>query len=170
MVELLVDIGIVLLNTLFWALVLLGLPGAWLMIATCALVEWQLEPSRFSEAVLITATALAAVAELFEFLASSRGAKKAGARRRGSVGALLGGIVGAVLGTFLLPIPILGTIAGGALGAFGGSTLFEREDGRDLTESMRVGRGAARGYLLGIMGKLTIAAVIWALLCYSVFW
>ena len=42
MVELLVDIGIVLLNTLFWALVLLGLPGAWLMIATCALVEWQL--------------------------------------------------------------------------------------------------------------------------------
>ena len=45
------------------------------------------------------------------------GARKGGAGRRGSVGALVGGLAGAVVGTLAIPVPLLGSLIGACAGA-----------------------------------------------------
>jgi uncharacterized protein YqgC (DUF456 family) len=161
---------VVLLDTLWVALILVGLPGTWLMIATAALAEWWTpETQLFLPATLVTAVVLGAVGELIEFLASAGGAKKAGAGRSGALGALVGGIAGAIAGTILIPVPLIGSLAGGAAGAFAGSAAMEHGGGRELREALRVGRGAAVGHVFGILGKLATGVAVWVLLAVAAF-
>ena len=75
-------------------LILLGLPGTWLLLSLVGLAEWITEPRLFGTPVLVTAVALAVAGEVWEALSSSIRARKAGAGRRGSIGALAGGIGG----------------------------------------------------------------------------
>ena len=163
-------VAVVALDTVWVLLILFGLPGTWLMIATAAIAEWATPATRlFGPSVLITAVALAALGEVIVFLASAGGAKRAGATRRGATGALLGGICGAIAGTLLIPVPLLGSLAGGALGAFIGSAALEHGGGRELREVLRVGRGAATGHVLGILGKLALGLAVWMLLAVAAF-
>ena len=159
----------VVLNTLWVALILLGLPGTWLMIATAAVAEWCTTRTLFHMATLGVAVGLAALGETIEFLASAGGAKRAGATRSGAVGALMGGIVGAILGTIFIPVPLLGSLAGGAAGAFAGSAISEHGGGKELRDAMHVGRGAAVGHVLGMLGKLAMGVAVWVLLTVAVF-
>jgi uncharacterized protein YqgC (DUF456 family) len=99
--------------------------------------------------------------EVWEFVSGSVRAKRAGAGRRGALGAIAGGVVGAVLGTFLIPAPVIGTLLGGGLGAFAGAAGLERRGGRDLGESLRIGRAAGVGHALGLVGKLAAGVVVW---------
>jgi len=161
---------VVLLDTLWLGLILIGLPGTWLMIATAALAEWWTEPQLFQPGVLIAAVVLAAAGELIEFLASAGGARRAGGTRAGAGGALLGGILGGIAGTFLIPVPLLGSLAGGALGAFLGSAVMEHRGGRTGREALRVGRGAAVGHVTGMLGKLSMGCAVWLLLAVAAFW
>jgi len=163
------QILLVVLNTLWVALILLGLPGTWLMITTAALAEWWTPDTRlFHTATLGVAVGLAALGELIEFLASAGGAKRAGATRSGALGAVVGGIVGAILGTIFIPVPLLGSLAGGAGGAFAGSALMEHGGGKELRDAVRVGRGAAVGHVVGMLGKLTMGVAVWVLLAVAV--
>ena len=162
------QILVILLNLLWVALVLLGLPGTWLAIATAALCEWATEPRLFHTGTLVAAVALGVAGELWELFASASRAKRAGARRSGALGALAGGIAGAIAGTLLIPAPILGTLAGGGLGAFAGASLAERGGGREMREALRVGRAAAVGHVLGMVGKLAAAVSVWLLLAAAV--
>ena len=168
-VLILAQILLVLLNTLWVALILLGLPGTWLMIATAALVEWWTADTLFHMATLGVAMGLGALGELIEFLASAGGAKRAGATKFGALGALVGGITGAILGTIFIPVPLLGSLAGGAMGAFAGSAMLERGGGKELRDAMHVGRGAAVGHVLGMLGKLAMGVGVWVLLTVAVF-
>lgn len=145
-------------------IVLVGLPGTWLVLALAGCAEWWTESRLFSTPVLVTAVVLTAAGEVWEFTASSVRAKRAGAGRRGSLGALGGGIAGALIGTVALPVPIIGTLVGGGLGAFGASTLLERSGGQTLGASLRVGRAAAVGQLLGLAGKLAASVFVYVIL------
>ncbi|MFH1747126.1 MAG: DUF456 domain-containing protein [Planctomycetota bacterium] len=86
-----------LVNAVWLLLVVLGLPGNWLIVATTVAVAWWRwevdagagEPI-FGLTVLIVIAVLAAVGEVFEFIAGAVGSKQAGGSRRGAVGALLG--------------------------------------------------------------------------------
>jgi hypothetical protein len=40
---------------------------------------------------------------------------------RGSLGAILGAVGGAIVGTFLIPIPLIGTLIDACIGAAGGT-------------------------------------------------
>lgn len=166
----LVRLAIPLFGLLGLSLTLVGLPGTWLTLAGAALAEWATEERLFSTWTLVAAVGLACVGELLEFLAAAGGARRAGASRAGAVGALIGGVLGAVAGTFLIPVPLVGTIAGGALGAFALSALAERGEGRPLAEALDVGGGAARGHALGLLGKLGAAVGVWFLLTVAAFW
>lgn len=148
---------------------LMGLPGTWLLLALAGGAEWITEPRLFSGGTAIAAVLLAVAGEAWEFLASSTTAKRAGAGRRGAVGALLGGIAGALAGTLLIPVPIIGTLVGGGLGAFALSSALERDGGRDLGESLRVGRAAAAGQLLGVLGKTVAGVGVYVLLVVALF-
>lgn len=148
----------------------MGLPGTWLMIVTAGALEWM-TPGRevFHPLTFGAAVALASVGELIEFLASSHGARRAGASRRSAVGALVGGVAGAILGTIFIPLPIVGSLTGGAAGAFIGSAALERVDGSEVRVALRVGRGAAVGHLGGMLGKLAMAVAVWLLFAVAVF-
>ena len=161
-------IGLTALNLLLWVGILFNLPGAWLMVLLAALLEWWTPAeSLFGTPVLVSATALATLGELLEFVLGARGARKAGGSKRGAALAIIGGIVGAVLGTPLTPI--LGTLIGACIGAFAGSLLGDLWAGRSVAHSMASSRGAAVGRFWGTVAKLGVGAAIVALLAVAPF-
>lgn len=159
-------------------LIPIGLPGLWLMIALAFLVQLfdaipftGHAPLHFGWTLLGVCIAIGAVAEVVEAAAGAAGAKAGGATRRGMIGAFVGGIAGAIFGTPLIPIPIVGTLAGGLLGSFAGAWIGEAsaEHQRHPDEKMRAALGAAAGKLAGTFGKLAAGVVIWLLLVYGAF-
>jgi uncharacterized protein YqgC (DUF456 family) len=157
------------LNLAFWAGILFGVPGIWLMVLVAAFVEWM-QPGEymFSQATLYVSAGLALLAEILEFLMGAARARQAGGSKRGAGLAIVGGIVGAVLGT-ALPVPVLGTLIGASAGAFAGSLLGDRLAGRPVDQSVQAGRGAAIGRFWGTTAKMIIGAAVLVLLTVAAF-
>jgi hypothetical protein len=153
---------LLIINTLGLVLVVLGLPGTWLMVLATAGVAWlRSSDGMFSVYTLVALTGLALLGELIELVAGAAGSRRAGGTWRGSVGALFVGVVGGILGTFMIPVPVVGSILGACLGAFAGAILGEMAGGRELSPAVTVGRGAFVGRLLGSLGKLAVGIAIW---------
>ncbi len=165
----LAGIGVTLGGALLLALVLIGLPGTWLLLAVCLVAEALSEESLFHSATLVVAFAIAAGGELLELTSASRGAKRAGASRAGTLAALGGGIVGAVAGTILVLIPIVGTLLGGMIGAFTFGTIAEVHTGKRVKEALRAGSGAAGGQMRGMLLKFGAGVLCWLLLSVAAF-
>ena len=166
-----------LLNALWLFLVVLGLPGTWLMVAGTLLIAWWrwyavAGQPMFGTPVLIAICALAVLGEVVEFYAGVVGARKAGGTRRGALGALLGALVGGVAGTILIPIPIpgLGSLLGACGGAAVGAWGLELHSGREMRASVKSGVGAGAGRFAGTVGKLIIGVVIWVIVAVAAFW
>ena len=65
------------------------------------------------------------------------------------------------MGTFVIPIPLIGTLIGAALGAAGGALVGElSRGGVSLRETVRPATGAAVGRVAGTVFKLGFAVVI----------
>ena len=166
-------IALVVLNTVWLALVLLGLPGIWLMAASAAALAWWQHGEgtpMFGMATLVAILVLAAFAEVLEFAAGAVGSRGAGGTRRGTIGALVGGLVGAIAGTVLLPVPLLGSLIGASVGAGLGALGLELTGGTTMRDSVRTGLGAGAGRLLGTVLKLTVAVAAWVVLAVAAFW
>jgi len=162
---------LILLNALWLVLVVFGLPGNWLIvISACLFAWWRAEDNVFSIYTLIAIAALAVLGELIEFFAGAGGAKRAGAGWRGSIGALLGALTGAIFGTFLLPIPFLGTLIGACVGAGLGAWGLELASGRKMQDSARFAMGAGIGEFLGITSKFILGIIIWLIVAVAAFW
>lgn len=152
-----------------WGLTVFSLPGNWLMVAGAALyagvgpgVDSRLAVGWWFVGALLV---LAMLGELFEFLASSLGAAKAGASKRSAVLALLGSLVGSLVGAFFgLPIPLVGSmiaaIFGAALGASLGAIGGELWKGKELHETWTIGTAAFVGRLCGTVGKIAIGSAM----------
>ena len=167
---------LVLLNGLWLGLVVLGLPGNWLMVLSTALVAWwQWEAGAdgdpmFSLTPLVVIVVLAFAGEGFELLAGMYGSKKAGGTRWGSVGALIGGVIGGIVGTIFIPVPVLGSLIGACGGAGLGAWGLEFTGGRTMADSLRSGAGAGVGKLAGTLSKLAVGAAIWLVIAVAAFW
>jgi hypothetical protein len=162
---------LILVNAVWLALVVFGLPGNWLIvITTCLFAWWRWEDKIFSIYTLIAIAALAILGELFEFFAGMIGAKKSGASWPGSIGALLGAVTGAVLGTFLIPIPFFGTLLGACLGAGLCVWGLEFARGKKAEDSIRYGVGAGLGEFFGITSKFALGIIIWFIVAIAAFW
>ena len=88
------------------ALVLVGLPGAWLLIATAIAIDcldwiWLAPnaPLTFHPLTIVVAIFIATAGEAMEFSLSAAGAKRFGASRAGMIGAMIGGAIGAIAAT-----------------------------------------------------------------------
>ncbi len=140
-------------------LVLLTLPGLWLMAAATAgygvLTHWRY----FGANTLWTLLGASLIAEIVEVALGGAAAKKAGGGRRAMIGALIGGILGGIFLT-IIPIPIISTIVGICLGSFLGAGVCEMAGGESAAHSLRVGWGAAKGRFIGLVAKLGIGAVM----------
>jgi uncharacterized protein YqgC (DUF456 family) len=138
---------------------ILGLPGLWLMVAAfggyALLTGWDIYVGWPS---LIVIVVLAILAEVVEFVAGAAGSKSAGGRKRGMIGAIVGGFLGAIF-LSIIPIPIVSQIVGACLGAFIGAALMEFTD-KNLEHSVKVGVGAAKGRLWGILSKLAFGCLM----------
>ncbi|MFO8152942.1 DUF456 domain-containing protein [Thioalkalivibrio sp.] len=157
------------LNLAFWASILFGLPGTWLMILAAAATDWWLaDTAMFGWPVLLTAIMLATLGEILEFFLSAAGSRGAGGTRRAAALAIAGGIVGAIAGT-AFPVPLLGTLIGASLGAFAGSLLGDLWAGRPVLHSIEAGRGAAAGRFWGTVAKVVVGGVIVATLGVAAF-
>jgi uncharacterized protein len=149
-------------------LTLLTLPGLWLTMLVALLVQLLYGPV-FSWYTLGACVAMGLAAEIYELVASSVGARRSGGGAPGAWGALGGGFVGAIVGTFLIPIPIFGTLAGAVLGAGAGAFVGERGISRQTwRHSLRVGAGAAKGRFIATIVKSAVAAAMALTLCIAV--
>jgi uncharacterized protein YqgC (DUF456 family) len=162
---------LILLNLCWLVTVLFTLPGNWLMVVgTYLFAWWQWDRGIFGWPLLVTITLLALIAELIEFFAGAGGAKKAGAGWLGALAAIGGAIFGAVAGTFIIPVPLFGTMLGAMLGAGFFTWLAERISGKQHDDSLRSGIGAGTGVLIGTLSKFALGCLIWLLITVAVFW
>jgi|FLYN01.1.fsa_nt_gi uncharacterized protein YqgC (DUF456 family) len=76
----------------------------------------------------------------------------------GSCWSSLGAFAGSLLGTFLIPIPILGTVVGYVLGAL----VFELARLRELRRAIQAGRSALKTYFINYVVQLLISCAIFA--------
>jgi len=152
------------------ALALIGLPGTWLILLVGVIVEF-VRPGTFSMWTIGAGGALAIGAEIAEFAAGAVGARKAGGSKRAVILAVVGGLIGAIVGTFVIPVPIVGTIAGAGIGSGACAMLAEMTvDGSTILGAGKVGGGAAigrtlatvfkAGFAVAIMTLMTVASVV----------
>lgn len=146
---------LVLLVVMFSGLVLnlLTLPGIWLLTLGVFLYGWATGFQYAGLWTLVTLVVIGLIAETIEFLAGGAGAKKAGGTRWGGWGAIVGSLVGAIVGGIVIPIPLAGSVIGVIGGAFLGAGLVEYCLMPDHGRAMRIGTGAAKGRLMGMMAK-----------------
>ncbi len=152
------------------ALTVLMLPGIWVMIGIAVTVDLFWRPELFSTWTLAIAVTLGVLAEVLELVASAAGARRAKGSRAAAVWSVVGGIVGGIVGTAVLPIPVVGTIVGAVVGAGLGAGLAERSVAvQGWSDSWRVGTGAAKGRLVSMIIKLSLAVLIGLLLTVALF-
>jgi uncharacterized protein YqgC (DUF456 family) len=142
------------------AITVMTLPGLWLMLASAAVYALLTHGNYIGWWTLATLLVLATVAEIIEFTSSGAGAKRAGGGRAGIWGAIIGGIVGGIVLSFFIPIPVFGTLVGVCLGTFLGAMIGEFAFGREITHSLKIGFGAAKGRLFGTFIKLGFGCVM----------
>lgn len=164
-------------------LVIIQLPGTWVMLGLALVVEWTDRlylpadhRQTFDWWVLLGCLGLAVIGEIVEFVAGMVGARKGGSTARGMWGALIGGIVGVFVFTPLFVVipllgPLLGTFFGAVLGTFVGALIGELSaEHATLDGSMRPAIGATIGRVIGTTSKVGIAAAMWLVLTVSAFW
>lgn len=153
-------LGIILLLSLF--IIPLGLPGTWVMIA--AGVGYSLlVPDSIGMVALVGTTAIAVVAEIFEFTLAGKYARKYGGSRRAGWGAIIGGTIGAIVG---VPVPLIGPIIGAFAGSFIGALVAEFSRGTDAQSATRVAWGALVGRAVAAALKVAAGCVIAAWLLW----
>jgi uncharacterized protein YqgC (DUF456 family) len=165
------------------ALVIIQMPGTWIMLALAVLIEFldryyltTPDQQTFGWVVLGICLGLALIGEALEFAASVLGAKHGGASRAGMIGSLIGGVVGALmLAAPFSVVPVIGTIGGALMGAVAGTFIGAviGEIGvaqRKVKESARPAFGASVGRVVGTMSKMGIAMALWIVLSVAAFW
>jgi len=117
------------------------LPGTvivWLAALAFGLVDgW----TRFTPAAGVIATAIMIFSVSSDFWLPAMGVKTGGLTCLGAIGSLVGGLVG----TFVIPLPICGTL----IGAVAGALLVELIHFRQLNKAVQAGRAAATLFLVG---------------------
>ncbi|MFN2352198.1 MAG: DUF456 domain-containing protein [Kiritimatiellia bacterium] len=144
------------------------LPGNWLMVLTTGLLAWW-RPGMIAWWVVGLMAVLALAGEVFEFIAGLGGARRGGAGWKASLAGMAGALVGAVAGTFLIPVPFVGTLLGGCCGAGLVTWSFERLGRRNHAQSMRAGVGAGVGVFVGTISKVGVGVGLWLLAALSAF-
>lgn len=150
-------------------LALLQLPGIWLIVVFAIGYAWATGGAHMGIAPVLLLIALAIIAEVVESLAAAGGAGKAGSSKTAMALSVVGAMVGGIALTFILPIPIIGTLVGVLLGAFVGAYLGDKMRGRTDEQAARSGVGAAIGRLVGTLIKLGIGAIMIVIVAIAAF-
>jgi uncharacterized protein YqgC (DUF456 family) len=166
--QIIIGLGLALVNLLLLVTVIFGLPGIWLMVLATSLVAWwQWDHNMISWGTLVAICIISLVAEAVELLAGLLGAARAGGGWLASLGALAGGLLGAVVGTMFFPL--LGTLIGACVGAGMGAFLMHRWTARPQ-QAVKIGLAAGIGRLVGTIAKLSLGIAVWIIATVASFW
>lgn len=136
------------------ALIPLGLPGLWIMLAVLAVGAWY---GAVSIGLFLALLVLVALAELAEWVALDRLGRKYGGTQRTFWGAIAGGIAGALVGT---PVPVIGSILGVFAGTMIGASIATWTLVKDSEVALRAGWGALLGRSAAIALKTAAGLVL----------
>jgi uncharacterized protein len=125
--------------------ILPALPGVPLVYAGMLLAAWTDGFQEVPVWVMVVLGVMTLLSLGIDFLATSLGAKRAGASRKAMVGAALGTFAGIFFG-----------IPGLLLGPFVGAVAGEMIGGRELREASKVGFGTWLGLALGAALKMAL--------------
>lgn len=143
------------------------LPGTlliWLTVLLYAVLERANGFTAIDPLTFIVISLIAIVTGLADLWLPLVGAKASGSSRR----ALVFGALGALAGTFLIPIPLLGTVIGYAAGIL----LGEYHKHRDWHRALRAGAGGVAGWGIATVlqfsgGLLILLLFVWQVLVYT---
>jgi len=150
-------------------MVIVTMPGLWLVTAAAAVFALLTHFHFIGRETLIALVVLSFAGELLELGAGGAAARRAGGGRRAMIGGAIGALLGGFFLTFIIPVPILGTIFGVCLGSFLGAAGLEMLGGKQIPHSLRIGAGAATGRFLGIIIKLMIGLAMLVLILIAGF-
>lgn len=155
--------------------ILLGLAGVivpmipgtfliWLTVLVYGVFERANGYAAIDPLTFIVITVIALVTGLADIWLPLVGAKASGSSKR----ALVFGALGALAGTFIIPIPLLGTV----LGYAGGILLGEYHKHRDWERALRAGAGGIAGWGVATVlqvggGVLILLLFAWQVLAYA---
>src|SRR5437763_15973685 len=123
-------------------LLVLGLPGLWIMVASAVTYTLIVPGDPFGWVTLVIVGILALVAEPLDIPLPGRYARRYGGSRRAGWGAIIGSIVGAMVG---FPVPIIGPVIGAFIGSFVGALIAEFTGGSSAGDATRAAKGAPIG-------------------------
>ena len=133
----------------------LSISGTWSVLAATVIAA-IIGGDHFPGWKTIAAFAVVCVlVEVAEFLAGYWGVRKRGGSREAGAAAVAGGLFGLVLGG-LIPVPLLGSIAGMIAGSFGVVYLVERERMKRSDEAVRIAFGAVMARVWVIFLKVVV--------------
>ncbi|GEM_PF-3496769 len=154
-------IVIIIFSLLGFVMVLGGFPGAIVAFAGIFIAAWIGGFEVMGIRILAVFFIAAAAGEGFDVLSSYWGAKKSGASTRTAVGAMVGGVTGAVLLSSIFPG--MGTLIGLLMGTFTGAFISEYVSGKSMSDSGKVGWGAAVAKAAAVAFKLLVIISLSAL-------
>ena len=134
------------------------LPGMLLVWFTIVVYAWRTGFEVIGWPSLVFITIIALISGTAQIWLPLIGAQKQGAAKR----ALFLGIVGAIVGTFIIPIPLLGTVIGYAVGIF----LGEYMKVRDVNLAFKASLGGVAGW--GVSTIIEICAAFFILAIFVV--
>ena len=139
------------------ALIALGLPGLWLMVAAVAGYGALTGFRAIGVVTIAVVLGLALLGELFELWFGYGLARRYGGSKRAGWGAMIGGLVGAFVG---VPVPLVGSVIGALIGSFAGAVLFEYSSSWTAGPAFRAGWGALLGRVAATTAKITVGIVM----------
>jgi uncharacterized protein YqgC (DUF456 family) len=139
------------------ALIALGLPGLWVMVAAVLAYGWLTDFQSIGVVTLGIVLALAFIGEVIEAWLGFGFARRYGGSKRAGWGALIGGLVGAIVG---VPVPIIGSVIGAFIGSFAGAVVFEYSKAGAPGVALRAGWGALLGRAAATAAKIAVGLVI----------
>lgn len=139
-------------------LIVFGLPGLWVMIASAVCFKILVPDHTIGWGSIVIITTLAVIAEVFEFTLTGKYARKYGGSRRAGWGAIIGGFIGMMVG---IPVPIIGPVIGAFAGSFIGAFIAELSGGTSSASgATRVATGALVGRVVATALKVAIGCAI----------
>lgn len=145
-------------------LIVLGLPGLWVMIASAVVYNLMVPPGPISWVTIVGIAVLGVIAEFVEFTLAGKYAQKYGGSRRAGWGAMIGGMVGAFFG---FPIPVVGPLIGAFVGSFAGALAGELSAGSGAAASTRAATGAIIGRAIATAMKMAVGCTIAAWIFFA---
>jgi uncharacterized protein len=148
---------LVLVLAVSMVLIVLGLPGLWIMIASAITYNIVVPNRPMSWLSVVGICVLGVVAEALDFGLAGKYARKYGGSRKAAWGAIIGGMIGAFIG---VPVPIVGPVIGALIGSFVGALVGEVRHSGDRGAAAKVATGALIGRVMGTVIKIALGFTV----------